>query len=113
MFGTKSVDTFEAGRNLCSDEPLEVLCSAESQVLCNVFSMQKLLYLKWSVLFLQLLPNRMGLAPVENLKGFATTRPPLVVFMVCLGLFAFILLTLSFYVQNTELIQNPSASEVT
>lgn len=44
----------------------------------------------------------MTLAPYENLKGFATSRPPLVVFMVCLGAFAIVLLTLSCYVKVHE-----------
>ncbi|ELT90464.1 hypothetical protein CAPTEDRAFT_222725 [Capitella teleta] len=52
----------------------------------------------------------MGLAPVENLKGFASSRPPIVIFMVCLGLFAFVLLSLAFYVQSNEL-QNPNVAE--
>ena len=53
----------------------------------------------------------MGLAPYENLKGFATSRPPLVVFMVCLGAFAVVLLTLSYYVKVHE-VPNPDISQV-
>lgn len=47
---------------------------------------------------------------VENLKGFATTRPPLVVFMVCMGLFATVLLTLAYYVGTHE-IRDPDISQ--
>ncbi len=54
---------------------------------------------------------RMALAPYENLKGFASSRPPLVVFMVCIGMFAVVLLTLAYYVRVHE-IQNPDVSQV-
>lgn len=53
----------------------------------------------------------MGLTPYENLKGFVSTRPPLVVFMICLGSFAVILLTLAYYVKVQEL-RNPDVSQV-
>ncbi len=49
--------------------------------------------------------------PVENLKGFASSRPPLVVFMVCMGCFAIVLLTLAYYVKSHE-VPNPDISEV-
>lgn len=43
------------------------------------------------------------LTPLENLKGFATSRPPIIVFIVCLGLVAIILMTLGFYIKDGEL----------
>ena len=53
----------------------------------------------------------MAITPVENLRGFVSSRPPLVVFMLCLGLFAIVLLTVANYIQVTEL-RNPDVSEV-
>ncbi|KAK2193500.1 hypothetical protein NP493_12g09000 [Ridgeia piscesae] len=52
----------------------------------------------------------MAITPVENLRGFVSSRPPLVVFMLCLGLFAIVLLTVANYIQVTEL-RNPDVSE--
>jgi len=43
------------------------------------------------------------ITPLENLKGFATSRPPIIVFIACLGLVAFILMTLAFYIKDGEL----------
>lgn len=51
------------------------------------------------------------LTPYENLRGFASSRPPLVVFMVCMGLFAIVLLSLAYYVKWNE-IKNPDISQV-
>ena len=52
---------------------------------------------------------KMGLAPYENFRGFASSRPPLIVFMICLGLFAIVLMTLGYYVQVQR---NPDVSQV-
>ncbi|KAI0222843.1 Transmembrane protein 219 [Lamellibrachia satsuma] len=54
--------------------------------------------------------RKMAITPVENLRGFVSSRPPLVVFMLCLGLFAIVLLTVANYIQVTEL-RNPDVSE--
>ena len=51
------------------------------------------------------------LTSYENLSGFASSRPPLVIFMVCMGLFAIVLLSLAYYVKWNE-IQNPDISQV-
>ena len=51
------------------------------------------------------------MAPVENLKGFAMSRPPFIIFLVCLGLFSVILMTLAFIVKDNEL-KNPDMSRV-
>ncbi len=51
------------------------------------------------------------MTPYENLRGFASSRPPLVVFMVCMGLFAVVLLSLAYYVRWNE-VQNPDISQV-
>ena len=53
----------------------------------------------------------MRFAAIENFKGFATSRPPLMVFMICLGFFAVILLSLAYYVKTKELT-NPDISQV-
>ena len=53
----------------------------------------------------------MAIAPYENLKGFAASKPPVVVFMVCLGSFAVVLLSLAYYVKLSEL-ENPDISQV-
>lgn len=53
----------------------------------------------------------MGYIVVDNLKGFASNRPPLVVFMICLGLFAVALLSLAYYIKVND-IQNPDVSQV-
>lgn len=46
----------------------------------------------------------------ENLKGFASSRPPLVMFMVCLGAFAIVLISLSYYFKTND-IYNPDLTE--
>lgn len=43
------------------------------------------------------------LVPLENLKGYAISRPPIIVFIVCIGVIAIILMTLAFYVSDNEL----------
>ena len=51
------------------------------------------------------------MAPLENLKGFATTRPPCILFMVCLGIISVILMTLAFIIKDNEL-KKPDVSQV-
>lgn len=53
---------------------------------------------------------KMGYIVVDNLKGFTQNRPPLVVFMLCLGLFAVALLSLAYYVKLND-VQNPDVSQ--
>jgi len=53
----------------------------------------------------------MLLEPIENLRSFATSRPPLVVFMACMGVIALILMTLAFYIKDAEL-KKPDGSQV-
>ena len=48
--------------------------------------------------------STMALAPYENLKGFASSRPPLMIFVLCMGLFGLILMSLAYYVKMTEMI---------
>ena len=55
--------------------------------------------------------ERMAMNPIDNLRGFVSSRPPLVIFMLCLGLFTIVLLTVANYVQVTKL-RNPDVSEV-
>jgi len=50
-------------------------------------------------------------SPLENLKGFAASRPPVVVFMVCIALISIILMTLAFIVKDNEL-KKPDVSQV-
>ncbi|XP_064612635.1 transmembrane protein 248-like isoform X2 [Liolophura sinensis] len=52
----------------------------------------------------------MAIGMVDNLKGFAHSRPPLVIFMLCLGGFAVVLVTLAYYVKVKELT-NPDITE--
>ena len=47
----------------------------------------------------------------ENLQGFAKTRPPLVIFMVCLGAFAVVLLTLAYVIKVHDNLSNPDLAE--
>jgi len=49
----------------------------------------------------------MGLTPYENLKGFAQNRPPIIVFVACLGVFAIVLMSLAYYIKITEEIPDP------
>lgn len=49
----------------------------------------------------------MSITPIENLKDFAHNRPPVMVFMACLGFFAIILMSLAYYVKLTEDIPDP------
>ncbi|CAH1800731.1 unnamed protein product [Owenia fusiformis] len=52
----------------------------------------------------------MGFQPVENFKGFMTHRPPLVMFMITLGVFAVILVSVAYYVKLNDL-QNPDVKD--
>ncbi|XP_076472938.1 transmembrane protein 248-like [Babylonia areolata] len=47
---------------------------------------------------------------VENLRGFFVSRPPLVVFMICLASFAIALLSFAYIVKERE-IRNPDITE--
>ncbi|KAK3084470.1 hypothetical protein FSP39_014038 [Pinctada imbricata] len=47
----------------------------------------------------------------ENLQGFAKSRPPLVIFMVCLGGFAVVLLTLAYVIKLRENLPNPDLTQ--
>lgn len=53
----------------------------------------------------------MAFAIVENIRGFFTSRPPLVVFMICLGAFAIVLITFA-YVIKVKDMPNPDVTEV-
>ena len=53
----------------------------------------------------------LGLSPYENLKGFASSKPPLMIFVACLGLFGLVLMSLAYYVKLKEL-DAPEPSEV-
>lgn len=53
----------------------------------------------------------MSLAPYENFRGFASSRPPLIVFMICLGFFAIVLMTLGYYVKISDQVRNPDVSQ--
>lgn len=46
------------------------------------------------------------LSPLGNLKGFATSRPPLVVFTLCLTAFALTTLSFAFFIRHSERIPN-------
>lgn len=48
------------------------------------------------------------IAIFENVKGFWSSKPPLVLFMLCLGIFAVVLLTLGYIVKVNDL-KNPDA----
>lgn len=48
------------------------------------------------------------IAICENLKGFWTSKPPLVLFMLCIGIFAIVLLTLGYIVKVND-YKNPDA----
>ena len=50
-------------------------------------------------------------SPYENLKAFAVSRPPVVIFMVCIALISVILMTLAFIVKDNEL-KKPDVSQV-
>ncbi|CAI9715482.1 Hypothetical predicted protein [Octopus vulgaris] len=54
--------------------------------------------------------NSMAFPIYENLRGFATSRPPIIIFMICLGSFAVVLLTLAYYIKVRE-ITNPDITE--
>ena len=54
---------------------------------------------------------KMGFSAIDNFKRFASSKPPLMVFMICLGFFAVILLSLAYYVKTQEMT-NPDISQV-
>ena len=45
----------------------------------------------------------MAIAILDNLRGFATSRPPLVIFMICLASFAVVLITFAYIVKINDL----------
>ncbi|XP_071848399.1 transmembrane protein 248-like [Apostichopus japonicus] len=45
---------------------------------------------------------RMAMKPAENLKSFAYHRPPFIIFLVCILLFAVALISLGIYIQNHD-----------
>lgn len=45
-------------------------------------------------------------SPFGNLKGFTTSRPPLVIFTLCLTAFALTTLSLAYFIRNSERIPN-------
>ncbi|XP_069677609.1 transmembrane protein 248-like [Periplaneta americana] len=47
------------------------------------------------------------ISPLGNLKGFATSRPPLMVFTLCLTAFALTTLSLAYFVRHSDNIPNP------
>ena len=49
--------------------------------------------------------------PLENLKGHASSKPPMVVFVVCLFLFAVAMVSLGLYIKDND-IQDYDLSEV-
>ncbi|XP_064652449.1 transmembrane protein 248-like isoform X2 [Lineus longissimus] len=52
----------------------------------------------------------MKLTPIENLKSFATNRPPLMIFMICMSAFAIILVSLAYIIKVNE-IKNHDLSQ--
>ncbi|XP_060075610.1 transmembrane protein 248-like [Ylistrum balloti] len=48
---------------------------------------------------------------VENVKGFLSSKPPLVIFMICLGGFAVVLLTLAYIVKVNDQLINPDLTK--
>ena len=58
------------------------------------------------------IPVKMTITPIENLKDFAHNRPPVMVFMACLGFFAIILMSLAYYVKLTDDIPDPDIRQV-
>ncbi|XP_047097369.1 transmembrane protein 248-like [Schistocerca piceifrons] len=53
----------------------------------------------------------MGLSyPLNNLKGFASSRPPLVVFTLCVTAFALTTLSLAYFIKNSDSVPNPDAA---
>lgn len=52
----------------------------------------------------------MTFSGIENLRGFFTTRPPLVVFMICLASFAVTLITFA-YIVKTQNLPDPDVKE--
>lgn len=48
---------------------------------------------------------------VENLRGFFVSRPPLVIFMICLGSFAVALITFAYIIKIKDM-PNPDVTEV-
>ncbi|XP_077995502.1 transmembrane protein 248-like [Glandiceps talaboti] len=52
----------------------------------------------------------MGCKIFDNLKGFLLTRPPLVVFILCVGAFAVAMVTLAYYVKLHQ-IQDPDIAQ--
>ncbi|XP_070572351.1 transmembrane protein 248-like [Ptychodera flava] len=52
----------------------------------------------------------MGCKIIDNTKGFIITRPPLVVFILCVGAFAIAMVTLAYYVKIHQ-IQDPDITQ--
>ena len=61
--------------------------------------------------YYQLLIVIMTYKPLENLKGHVSNKPPMVVFVVCLFLFAVAMVSLGLYIKDHD-VQNYDISEV-
>lgn len=46
-------------------------------------------------------------SPLHNVKGFSASRPPVVIFVVCLIAFACATLAMAFFIDHTEIVANP------
>lgn len=51
-------------------------------------------------------------SPLHNVKGYSASRPPVVIFVICLALFACATLAMAFFIQNAEIISNPEVKGV-
>ncbi|KAL0266266.1 UNVERIFIED_CONTAM: hypothetical protein PYX00_008860 [Menopon gallinae] len=46
-------------------------------------------------------------SPLQDVKGYSSSKPPIVVFVMCLLLFACATFAMAFYIQYTDIISNP------
>lgn len=51
-------------------------------------------------------------SPLHNVKGFSVSRPPVVVFVVCLISFACATLAMAFFIDHAEIVSNPEIKGV-
>lgn len=53
----------------------------------------------------------MAFGPLENFRNFLSSRPPLVLFVVCIGMIAIAFISYAYYIKYND-VYNPDVQEV-
>ena len=70
-----------------------------------------ILHIKLFIFQVSLASRTMAFRPLENFRHFLSSRPPLVVFVVCIGMTAIAFISYAYYIKYND-VYNPDADEV-